>query len=522
MTHVEQRSILAGASVQPLAMPATVGVEMWERFSFYGMQAIMAYYLYHQVSQGGLGLERSQATALMGAYGAAVYLCTLAGGWVADCLLGAERTLLGGALLLVAGHLALGTLPGGWGVASGLCLVAVGSGALKTAAITVLGHAYGGDADARRDAGFQLFYLGINIGALFGPLLTGWLSAHYGYRTGFTAAAVLMGIGLAHYVALRGRYLGHLGETAARAITRPGNPLPAAQVLPSISGVLIGLLALAGLLATGQLPLSGLATLLLVVTVAAAVGLFAQMLTSPRVTADERRRVLAFIPLFIASSAFWSVLNQTYGVFAVYSDVRLDRRIGSFEIPAAWTQSFNPAYILVLSLPMAWLWTRLGERRPGSALNTSAVKMCVGVTVSGLGLLVLLPFAGQGASSTPVLALAAAVLVITLGELLVGPVCMSATTAHAPAAFRTRFSALYFLTMALGTSLAGVLSGWYDPDSASAERRYFLACGLATMAAGALTLGATRQFGAIGRSCSPSGPTSAQPTSEVAVRPAAP
>ncbi|MFZ2261600.1 MAG: hypothetical protein WAV52_12840, partial [Luteococcus japonicus] len=111
MTHVEQRSILAGASVQPLAMPATVGVEMWERFSFYGMQAIMAYYLYHQVSQGGLGLERSQATALMGAYGAAVYLCTLAGGWVADCLLGAERTLLGGALLLVAGHLALGTLP---------------------------------------------------------------------------------------------------------------------------------------------------------------------------------------------------------------------------------------------------------------------------------------------------------------------------------------------------------------------------------------------------------------------------
>lgn len=482
----------------------------------------MAYYLYHQATEGGLGLERTHATALMGAYGAAVYLCTLAGGWVADRLLGAERTLLGGALLLVAGHLALGTLPGGWGVATGLCLVAVGSGALKTAAITVLGHAYGGDADARRDAGFQLFYLGINIGALFGPLLTGWLSARHGYRIGFTAAAVLMVIGLAHYVALRRRYVADLGPAAALAVTRPGNPLPANRALPGIGGVLVGCLVLAGLLATGRLPLASLATVLLVLTIAAAIGLFAQMLTSPRVTTEERRRVLAFIPLFIASSAFWSVLNQTYGVFAVYSDVRLDRRIGSFEIPAAWTQSFNPAYILLLSLPMAWLWTQLGERRPASAVNSSAVKMCVGVMVSGLGLLVLLPFAGQGAASTPVLALAVAVLVITLGELLVGPVCMSATTAHAPAAFRTRFSALYFLTMALGTSLAGVLSGWYNPDSATAERRYFLACGLATIAVGALTLWATRQFGAIGRSCSPSGPTSAQPTSEVAVRPAAP
>lgn len=468
-------------------MPAAVGVEMWERFSFYGMQAIMAYYLYHQASDGGLGIDRAQATALMGAYGAAVYLCTLAGGWLADRLLGAERTLLAGALTLVAGHLSLSLLPGGWGVATGLALVAIGSGSLKTAAITVLGHAYPGGDDARRDAGFQLFYLGINVGALFGPLLTGWLASRYGFGLGFGAAAALMVIGLLNYLALRRRYLAELGPRAAEALQRPGNPLPPGRAAAPIAVAALGCAAIAGLVITGRLALGSLATLLLVATLAAAVGLFAQMLGSPRVSPAERSRVRAFIPLFIASSAFWSVLNQTYGVFAVYSDVRLDRHLGGFEMPAAWTQSFNPAYILLLSVPMALLWTRLGQRGPGSA-----TKMSVGVMISGLGMLVLLPFAGQGAGSTPVLALATAVLVITLGELLVGPVGMSATTAHAPSAFRTRFSALYFLSMALGTSLAGVLSRWYNPESAAAEHRYFLACGLGAIAIGLVTLRLSR------------------------------
>ncbi|MEL4359131.1 oligopeptide:H+ symporter [Luteococcus sp. H154] len=469
-------------------MPAAVGVEMWERFSFYGMQAIMAYYLYHQASDGGLGIDRGQATALMGAYGAAVYLCTLAGGWLADRLLGAERTLFTGALTLVAGHLALSLLPGGWGVAVGLSLVAIGSGSLKTAAITVLGHAYG--EQARRDAGFQLFYLGINVGALFGPLLTGWLSARYGFPVGFGAAAALMIVGLVDYWALRSRYLAQLGNQAANALQQPGNPLPPSRAVAPIGGALLGCAGIASLVISGRMALASLATLLLLATLAAAVGLFGQMLGSHLVSHDERRRVIAFIPLFVASSAFWSVLNQTYGVFAVYSDVRLDRHLGSFEMPAAWTQSFNPAYILLLSLPMALLWAKLGSRGP-----SSATKMSLGVVISGFGMLVLLPFAGQGAASTPVLALALAVLVITLGELLVGPVGMSATTAHAPAAFRTRFSALYFLSMALGTSLAGVLSRWYNPDNATAEHRYFLACGLGAIAIGLATLYLSRERG---------------------------
>ena len=179
----------------PLAMPATVSIEMWERFSFYGMQAILAYYLYYATTDGGLGLERAQATTLLGAYGASVYLCTLAGGWIGDRLIGTERTLLTGGIALMVGHLSLSTLSGGAGATFGLALIAIGSGFVKTAAITILGHAYPTD-DPRRDAGFQLFYLGINIGAVLGPLLTGWLSTKYTFHTGFLAAAGLMGSGL--------------------------------------------------------------------------------------------------------------------------------------------------------------------------------------------------------------------------------------------------------------------------------------------------------------------------------------
>lgn len=422
----------------------------------------------------------------MGAYGALVYLCTVAGGWLADRVLGAERTLLGGTLLLVAGHASLSAVPGGTGVALGMVLVAVGSGSLKTAAITVLGHVFGQDEQGRRDAGFQFFYLGINVGALLGPLLTGWLAQHRGYPAGFGAAAALMVIGLLGYLALRGRYLAQLGAERRHVVTRPGNPAPPGDVIRMALTAAAVLAVLLGAVVSRLINLADLATILLAVTMTLVVALFWQMLRSARVSTPERTRVKTFIPLFIASSGFWSILNQTYGVLAVYSDVRLDRGIGNWVMPAAWTQSFNPAYILLLSAPMALLWRRLGNR------VDSASKMSVGVVISGFGMLVLLPFAGGGEASTPVLALAAAVLVITTGELLVGPVGMAATAAHAPAAYRARFSSLYFLSMALGTALAGVLSRFYDPLDAATETRYFLACGAGAIIVGLGSLLAVR------------------------------
>lgn len=367
----------------------------------------------------------------MGAYGSLVYLCSIAGGWVADRVLGAERTLLTGAWLLVAGHLALALLPGGTGVAIGLILVAVGSGALKTSAITMLGRVRA-DGDRRTDSDFQLFYLGINVGALLGPMLTGWLSVRHGYHIGFGAAAVLMTAGLVHYVLGRRRLSGTWLDDARVAVEKPSLPI-ARRDLAAIAGVVaVAVLGLAALTATGVLPLAHLATVMLVATLLATTALFGQMLLDRGLRAGERARVLAFLALFVASAAFWAILNQTFGALAVYADVRVDRIIG-------------------------------------------------GTALAGAGVMCLLPFTVHAAGTVPLIALVAAYGIITFGELHIGPVGMSAATSMTPAKYRTRFSALFFMTMAVGTALAGVMSTNYDPTSASSERSYFLALGLSAI-----------------------------------------
>jgi len=486
MTILERRSRATDQGTHPIAMPSMVSIEMWERFSFYGMQAILAYYLYFQATDGGLGMATSEATALVGAYGAFLYLCTFAGGWIGDRVLGAERTLLTGAGLLVGGHVALSALPGFLGLIPGLLLIAAGSGLLKTAAVTVLGQAYPA-ASPRRDAAFQIFYLGINVGALLGPLLTGWLAERYGFHAGFAAAAALMVLGLVVYLAMRPRLMASLGAETARLLTRPTQPLAPARARLIIIAAVAAVALVVALLAVGVITPARLAATFLVITVAAALLLFGQMFLSPAVTPGERRRVLAFVPLFLASTTYWALQSQIYGVLAVYSDVRLDRTVAGHEIPATWTQSLNPFYILAFSLPLAWLWVRLGSRGPASS-----TKMGVGVIIAGSSMLIMLPFVGGGENSTPFLVLAAAIGTLSLGEMLIGPIGMASTAIHAPRAFATRFSALYFLTLAIGTSLAGTLSTFYDSTSADSERTYFLSVAAAAILIGVVCLAASR------------------------------
>lgn len=458
-----------------IALPSLIGVESWERFSYYGMQAIMAYYLYDTVTDGGLGLPTTTATALMGAYGSFVYLCTIAGGWIGDRLLGAERTLLAGAWVLVFGHLALSLIPGGAGVAIGLVFVAIGSGSLKTSAITMLGRVRA-PGSPRRDTDFQYFYLGIQVGALLGPLLTGFLSVTWGYHAGFAAAAILMIIGLIHYHVLRARLSASWRPDVRATIERPAAPIGRKGAATAALAVAAVAVVLVLLVTGGVLPLASLPTVLLTATMTATVIMFAQMLLDPRISSLERGKVLAFIPMFIAAVGFWAILNQTFGTLAVYADLRVDRVIGGWEAPAAWAQSINPVIMFALIIPMSALRLRLG-------LNPGIGGQVIGGTAfAALGLLLLVPFAGHAAGTVPLVALLAAYLIITLGELHVGPVGMAASTVLAPARYRTRFSALFFLTMAVGTALAGTLSTYYDPTDATAERNYFLAVGLGVMA----------------------------------------
>lgn len=179
---------------------------MWERFSFYGLQAILTYYLYYSVSDGGLGIEQSTAMSIIGAYGGVVYLTSVAGAWIADRVLSAERTLLFSAVLVMIGHISLAIIPGIAGVATGLVCIAVGSGAVKTTSQVILGSLYSAE-DNRRDGGFSIYYMAVNTGALIGPLITNALWGWNGFHLGFAAAAVMMGVGLIQYVFTRGRTL---------------------------------------------------------------------------------------------------------------------------------------------------------------------------------------------------------------------------------------------------------------------------------------------------------------------------
>ncbi|GAA5156415.1 peptide MFS transporter [Nocardioides marinquilinus] len=459
---------------QPWPLATLFGVEVWERFSFYGMQGILVLYLYYSAAEGGLGIDRATATGIVGAYGGTVYLTTIAGAWVADRLIGPERTLFLSASVVMAGHVALAVIPGRPGVAVGLVLVAVGSGGVKANATSLVGSLYAED-DERRDAGFSLFYLGINLGAFAGPLLTGLLQTHQGFHWGFGIAAVGMALGLAQYAVGRRR----LPESTHHV----PSPLPSSMRARYAAGVVGFLVVVAVLLLTGVMTGENLADWVLGIVVAASVGYFALILRSPQVDATERSRVWSFLPLFACNAVFWSLYQQQFTVVEIFSDERLNRDLFGWEMPVSWVNSINPVFVILLSGVFAALWTRLGSRQP-----VTPVKFGLGTVVMGLAFWTFL-LNPSGEAAAPLLLLVLTLLVFTLGELLISPVGLSLSTKLAPRHFRTQMVALYFLSVAFGTAMAGKLAGYYDPKD---EAPYFLVLGAIAVVTGALVLVFTR------------------------------
>jgi len=452
---------------QPWALAHVFGVEMWERFSFYGMQGILLIYLYYSVSQGGLGIDQGVAGGIVGAYGGAVYLSTILGAWIADRMLGSERVLFISAIVIMCGHIALALIPGVAGVAVGLILVALGSGGLKANATAVVGTLYDADDD-RRDAGFSLFYLGINLGAFFGPILTGLLQSTLGFHWGFGLAAVGMALGLIQYSFGRKQ----LPEQARHV----PNPLPHNRYL-WVAVIAAGAIVLiVALVLFGVIRAENLSTIVIIGTVVAAIAYFAVILSSRRIDATERSRVWGFLPLFITSVAFWSLYQQQFTVLTVYSDKRLDRNLFGWEMPVSWVQSINPVFIIILSGVFAAIWTRLGHRQP-----STPVKFALAAIIMGGAFLLFLPFAGGGPNSTPLLAIVGILFVFTVAELLLSPVGLSVATKLAPASFQTQMVALFFLSVALGTAISGWLVQFYDPNN---EVPYFSILGIIAVVVG--------------------------------------
>nr|WP_312606756.1 oligopeptide:H+ symporter [Kocuria rhizophila] len=454
---------------QPGMLANLFSVEMWERFSFYGMQALVLYYMYYAVSDGGLGLDEGVAAGIVGAYGGTVYLCSILGGWVADRLLGSERTMLTSAVLIMFGHIALALIPGVAGLTVGLLCIAVGSGGLKTTCVNLVGTLYERE-DPRRDAGFSIYYMGVNIGALFGPLLTSFAWGTWGFHAGFGIAAIFMALGLVQYLLTR-KGLPDTVHTVA-------NPLPRSQYGKWIGIALAFIVVVVVLLLTGILNPGNLSDAVILVVVVAAVVLFATMLRDKGLSADEHSRVVAFIPLFIATAAFFALFQQQFTVLAIYADTRLQLSIFGIDFKPSATQSINPVFIILMGMVFAAVWTKLGTRQPSTPVKFGIALLLIGVA--------FLLFITQAHTESVFVGWIVLVLFFaTLGELFLSPVGLSLATKLAPRRYPVQMVALYNLSIALGTALSGSLAEFYSREN---EVGYFGTMGAITIVLGVVML----------------------------------
>lgn len=435
----------------PKGLPWMLNVEMWERFSYYGMRAILLYFITDTVTSGGMGIDENTGQVILAAYGAAVYLLAIPGGIFADRIIGPWRSALYGGVVIMAGHLCLAG-PTGFLSWLGIVLVAVGTGFIKPNLSTIVGSLYDDD-DPRRDAGFQLFYMSINIGSFVSPFATGGLRAAYGYHAGFAAAAVGMALALGAFI--YGRH-----KLSAFAFDIP-NPLVGRDrdklLLGSAAAVVgTGLLTAGIYMVTGEMS-SAIAYALFFIATGSSLAYFMVMFRSRKVADHERRHLRAYISLWIGAVLFWMIFEQASGKMATFALSHTDGRTPFFGwsfSPESY-QSVNPFTVVILAPVVGWFFTRRAGRFP-----TTVVKFATAVLIIGLSALLLGVGFGTwtgGASLAPWWFLALVFVIQTVAELFLSPVGLSTTTALAPKSFASQAMALWFLSSATGQGLAAVV-----------------------------------------------------------------
>jgi POT family proton-dependent oligopeptide transporter len=437
---------------------------MWERFTFYGMRALRVLFLVGAVSAGGFGIDDKTATAIYGLYNAGVYLAALPGGWVADRLIGAQRAVLGGGLAITLGNTLLATSASPRGFYLGLVVIVLGVGLLKPNVSAIVAGLYP-EGGARLDAGFTVFYMGINLGATLGPFVTGESQEYFGPRAGFGAAALFMAIGVLQFYLTR-RHLGGAGAyVPPDAAARPQINKRWLQL--AIGAVLAGLVLAA--VSFGFVPVNpvSLARATTVLIVSMAVLYFAYFFTIARLTAEERRRGVVLVVLFVGCTLFFSGFEQAGSSLNLFAERYTDRQIGHFVIPSGWFQSLNPAFIIMFAPLFAWVWIALARRN----LNPSApAKFAIGVMLMGSGFLVMAAAASIVASGSKVLPywLILTYLLHTFGELCLSPVGLSYYTKLAPKRFVGQMMGMWFLATSLGNLVAGLIAGEFDANNVAA------------------------------------------------------
>lgn len=390
-----------GIAGHPPGLSTLFFTELWERFSYYGMRAILILFMVAPAEKGGLGFDVAKASWIYGLYTSMTYMTSLPGGWMADRFLGQRKAVLIGGIVIALGHfsLAFTSLPFFF---TGLLLIVSGTGLLKPNVSSMVGALYGPD-DPRRDSGFSIFYMGINIGAMLSPLVCGYLGQKISWHWGFAAAGFGMTLGLIQYVA-GGRRLGEAGLRPKKSETKTER-------------------------------------------------------VGDRFTEVEKKRLAVIGILFIFSALFWAAFEQAGSSLNLFADKLTRTSIFGWQFPSSWFQSVNSVFIILLAPVFAWLWVRLGKREP-----SSPAKFAFGLLFVGLGFLVMVGAAlASRPEQNPVspLWLIVVYLLHTIGELCLSPVGLSTVTKLAPARVVGLMMGVWFLSISLGNFVGGWVAGFF-------------------------------------------------------------
>ncbi|WP_438285330.1 peptide MFS transporter [Bacillus pseudomycoides] len=430
--------------------------EFWERFSYYGMRAILLYYMYYSIAKGGLGLDQATATSIMAIYGSLLYMSSVIGGWVSDRLLGSSKTVFWGGVLIMIGHLIL-TLPGSIiTLFISMVFLILGTGLLKPNISNIVGNLYH-ESDTRRDSGFSIFYMGINLGALVAPLVVGTLGQQYNFHLGFGVAAIGMVIGLILFVFTKKKTLGVAG-------TQVPNPLTDIERKKTIKhfsiSIIVIILLCAITIPTGILTINRFTFLISILGIIIPTCYFIYMYRSPKTTKVERSRLLAYIPLFISAAIFWAIQEQGAIILATYADQRTQLQFAGFKIQPAWFQSLSPIFIVILAPIFAWIWVKLNTKQP-----STPKKFAIGLLFAGLSFLIMMIPAfinGTESLASPIW-LVLSFLLIVIGEVCLSPAGLSITTKLAPAAFSAQTISLWFLSTVSAQAINAQVVKLYNP-----------------------------------------------------------
>ncbi len=444
----------------PRGLSTLFFTEMWERFSYYGMRALLLLYMTAPLTAGGLGFDAAQGGAIYGLYTSMVYMATLPGGWIADRLIGPRRAVLYGGIFIASGHFSM-AVPSLATFYLGLFLIVIGTGLLKGNVSVIVGRLYGAN-DNRRDAGFSIFYMGINLGAFLAPLVCGYLGQQINWHLGFAAAGVGMVFGVIQYL-MGSKHLGDAGMHPAPAAS-PEAAAALKRQARTWGGAIAALVMVIGVGAyTGVLPIAatqvadGAGAFLLLVTL----GFFGWLFFSGGWTPEERKRLYVIGVLFFAASLFWSVFEQAGSTLNLFADRSTRNEAFGYAYPSSWFQSMNSLFIFALAPVFAWLWVKLAS---AGKEPSSPAKFAFGLIFVGAGFAILIMPARMSEQGTLVspMWLTATYFLHTIGELVLSPVGLSAMTTLAPPRIAGLMMGVWFLASSVGNFIGGRVAGFYE------------------------------------------------------------